>query len=98
MRTAVQVGGSPVVQTQPGTVALALVVAIALDFAVFTAWKIIAHRHKTRKELPLKGIIYNQDGYPGLAKFQFAVWTAVILPIFTWVYLVRLLSGVLQPV
>ena len=91
------------VQTEPGIVAIALVFAIMIDVFVFLVWIVIARRRPTREvppqpNFPLRGIIYNLDGYPGLAKFQFAVWTVVILPVFTWVYLVRLFSGVLVPV
>lgn len=84
------------VVAQPAVVVIALIVAVFANVLFFYVWVLLSHRPPGAHRL--YEIVLNWDRWPSLAKFQFAVWTVIMLPIFTWVYLVRILSGVSDPI
>ena len=77
-------------QASPEAVRNGFLIAVFVTFIVFFGVRVLARQ-------PLLNFLKDLKFWPSLSLMQFFSWTIVILFVFTWIYFVRLLSGVTDP-
>ena len=85
--------------TDPGyRVAAAFSISLIIDFLIFLIAYAIIRGRREKKEFNITikfwDIIRDENWYPSLARFQFILWTGIIIFAFAGVTLTRLFSGV----
>ena len=89
--------------TDPGYRAVAAFsISLIIDFVIFLIAYLIIRGRRQKKDLKITikfwDIIRDGNWYPSLARFQFILWTGIIVFAFAGITLTRLFSGVGLPI